>query len=115
MKEGILALMIPIFGVIGGISIAIVAIITDYRKKTQMIEKGMEIPLKKPTPYGGLKFGALIIGAAIGLTFGSTADNWGWFVEEETGCFVGVMLFSGIGLILSSLYIKKEVKKEEGR
>lgn len=33
MKEGILALMIPIFGVIGGISIAIVAIITDYRKK----------------------------------------------------------------------------------
>ena len=80
-----------------------------------MIEKGMEIPMKKPTPYGGIKFGALIIGAAIGLTFGSMAENWGLFVEEETGYFVGLMLFAGIGLILSSLYIKNEVKKEEGQ
>ena len=42
MNEGTLALMIPIFSVIGGIAIVIVAIVTDYRKKTQMIEKGME-------------------------------------------------------------------------
>ena len=75
MNEGTLALMIPIFSVIGGIAIVIVAIVTDYRKKTQMIEKGMEIPMKKPTPCGVIKFGALIIGAAIGLTFGSIADN----------------------------------------
>ena len=68
---------------------------------------------KKPTPYGGIKFGALIIGAAIGLTFGSIADNWGLFVEDETGYFVGVMLFAGIGLILSSLYIKKKLKKRK--
>jgi len=43
------------------------------------------------------------------------AENWGLFVEEETVYFVGVMLFAGIGLILSSLYIKNEVKKEEGQ
>ena len=114
MNEGTLALMIPIFSVIGGIVIVIVAIVTDYRK-TQMIEKGIEIPMKKPTPYRGIQFGALIIGAAIGLTFGSIADNWGLFVEDETGYFVGVMLFAGIGLILSSLYIKNEIKKEEGQ
>jgi H+/Cl- antiporter ClcA len=35
----------------------------------------MEISVKKPTPFGGIKFEALIIGAAIGLTFGSIADN----------------------------------------
>lgn len=115
MNEGTLALMIPIFSVIGGIAIVIIALVSDHRRKTQMIEKGMEIPMKKPTPYGGIKFGALIIGAAIGLTFGSMAENWGLFVEEETGYFVGVMLFAGIGLILSSLYIKNEVKKEEGQ
>ena len=114
MNEGTLALMIPIFSVIGGIAIVIVALVLISRK-TQMIEKGIEIPMKKPTPYGGIKFGALIIGAAIGLTFGSIADNWGLFVEDETGYFVGVMLFAGIGLILSSLYIKNEVKKEEGQ
>ena len=111
MNEGTLALIIPIFSVIGGIVIVTVAIVTDYRK-TQMIEKGIEIPMKKPTPYRGIKFGALIIGAAIGLTFGSIADNWGLFVEDETGYFVGVMVFAGIGLILSSLYIKNEIKKE---
>jgi len=43
------------------------------------------------------------------------AENWGLYIEEETGYFVGVMLFAGIGLILSSLYIKNEVKKEEGQ
>ena len=30
--------------------------------------------MKKPTPYGGLKLGALLIGAAIGLISGSLAD-----------------------------------------
>ena len=51
MNEGTLALMIPIFSVIGGIAIVIVALVSDHRRKTQMIEKGMEIPMKKPTPY----------------------------------------------------------------
>ena len=83
MNEGTLALMIPIFSVIGGIAIVIVAIVTDYRKKTQMIEKGMEIPMKKPTPYGGIKFGALIIGAAIGLTFGSKLSPHGWLRKNR--------------------------------
>ena len=115
MNEGTLALMIPIFSVIGGIAIVIIALVSDHRRKTQIIEKGMEIPMKKPTPYWGIKFDALIIGAAIGLTFGCMAENWDLFVEEKTGYFVGVMLFAGIGLILSSLYIKNEVKKEEGQ
>lgn len=115
MNEGTLALMIRIFSVIGGIAIVIVALVSDHRRKTQMIEKEMKIPMKKPMPYEVIKFGALIIGAAIGLTFGSMAENWGLFVKEETGYFVGVMLFAGIGLILSSLYIKNEIKKEEGQ
>ena len=80
-----------------------------------MIEKGIEITMKKPTLYRGIKVGALSIGAAIGLTFGSIADNWGLFVEDETGYFVGVMLFAGIRLILSSLYIRNKIKKEEGQ
>ena len=94
MNEGILALMIPIFSVIGGIAIVIVALVSDHRRKTQMIEKGMEIPMKKPTLYRGIKFGALVIGAATGLAFGSMAENWGLFVVEETGYFVGVMLYA---------------------
>ena len=74
--------MIPVFSVIGGIAIvALVALVADHRRKNQMIEKGMEIPMKKPTPYGGIKFGALIIGATIRLTFGSITENWGLFVE----------------------------------
>ena len=87
---------------------------TDHRRRTQMIEKGIEILMKKPTPYGGIKFGDLILRAVIGLIFGNIDDKCGLFVEEA-GCFVGVMLFTGIGLIISSLYIKNEVKKEEGQ
>lgn len=116
MKEGVLALMIPIIAMIGGVAIAIIAIITDYHKKKSMIEKGIEIPERKSSnPYGGIKFGALIIGAAIGLTFGSIADSMNLFPEDETGYFVGVMLFAGIGLVASSLYIKKLLKKEESK
>ena len=47
MNEGALAPMIPIFSVIGGIAIVIVALVSDHRRKTQMIEKGIEIPMKK--------------------------------------------------------------------
>ena len=51
MNEETLALMIPIFSVIGGIAVVIIALVSDHRRKTQMIVKGMEIPMKKPTPY----------------------------------------------------------------
>jgi hypothetical protein len=50
MNEGTLALMIPIFLVIGGIAIVIVALVSDHRIKTQIIEKRMEIPMKNPHP-----------------------------------------------------------------
>lgn len=106
------SLLVPIFGIIGGVSIAIIAIITQFKIKRKMVEQGMEIPLKKPTPYGGLKSGALFIGAAIGLLLGGLMDNLTVFEEPEVGYFAGIFLFGGLGLLLSSWYIQREVKKE---
>ena len=42
MNEGTLALMIPIFSVISGIAIVIVAIVTEYRKKLKLLKKELK-------------------------------------------------------------------------
>ncbi len=107
------ALLIPIFGIIAGGSIAIIAIITQFKIKKDMIAKGLEIPLKQPTPYGGLKSGSLFIGAAIGLLLGGFLDNMNIFEDAQVGYFASIFLFGGLGLLISSWYIQREMDKNK--
>jgi len=107
------SLLIPIFGIVGGVSIALIAIITQFKLRKEMVEKGMEIPEKKPTPFGGLKTGALFIGAAIGLLLGGVLENMNVFDASEVGYFSCIFLFAGLGLVLATLYIRKEIKDQE--
>lgn len=77
----LLALLIPIIGIILGVTIAIVAIVTGHRQKLQRndmrhkerlaaIEKGLEIPPEPVEPENGRKSGALrsgLIGLFVGI------------------------------------------------
>lgn len=47
MNHQILAIFIPIIGILVGGSIAIIAIVSDHRQKIEMVKNGIDIPLKK--------------------------------------------------------------------
>lgn len=59
-------LLTPVLGIIGGVSYSIISIIFQFNIKKEMLEKGVEIPQKVPSLFGGLKPGNLLIGTAIG-------------------------------------------------
>lgn len=81
MPVELLALFIPIIGIILGVTIAIVSIVTSHRQKLQRndmrhkerlaaIEKGLEIPPEPVEPENGKKSGALrsgFIGLFVGI------------------------------------------------
>ena len=81
MDIEVLALMIPILGIILGVAIAIVSIVTSHRQKMQRndmrhkerlaaIEKGLDLPPDPVEPENGRKSGGLrsgFIGLFIGI------------------------------------------------
>ena len=113
MEEDVLAIFIPIIFILGLTAVAIVAIIKENRTKELMVEKGMEIPQKKPYPYRGLRFGALLLGGAIGLLLGGLFENLDVFSDPVVGYFSFIMLFAGLATILSVLYIEQKMKEPE--
>jgi len=96
MEEGIVALFIPLFGIVFGILVAIVVIVTQHRQKIQRaelrhkerlaaIEKGLELPPDAGDPEdagkrsrsGSLRSGLIGLGIGIVLYFaiGKVADE----------------------------------------
>jgi len=117
-----MAIMIPISAIMGGIVIAIVAIIIGGRKKELehkerllAMEKGIEIPQPPKTEcrpaYQSnrsagfiMTFLGIAITAALWTTAGSDSGVWGL-----------IPLAIGIGLLISSAVEKKEVEKKDTR
>ena len=90
MDTDIVALMIPIFGIVFGIGVAIVTIVTNHREKVKRaelrhrerlaaIEKGIELPPDPPELDAGKK-GSSLRSGLIGL-------------------FVGVVLYFALGRV----------------
>ena len=93
MEVEILALLIPIIGIVFGIGIAVVAIVANHREKLQRnelryrerlaaIEKGLELPPDTVEPdngrkAGGLKAGvsSLLIGIVLYFALRAVADE----------------------------------------
>lgn len=117
-----LAVMIPITAIMGGIIIAIVAIVISGRKKELehkerliAMDKGIEIPQaqkpeQRPAYRGNRSAGFVMTMLGIAITAanwtvgGSTAGVWGL-----------IPLAIGIGLLVSAAVEKNEVEKKEAR
>ncbi len=88
MEEEMVALLVPIFGIVFGIGIAVVSIVTAHRQKMQRaelrhkerlvaMEKGLELPPeledldngKKRSRSGSLRSGLIGLGVGIVLYF----------------------------------------------
>lgn len=93
MAVELLALFIPIIGIVLGVTIAIITIVTNHRQKLQRndmrhkerlaaIEKGLEIPPDPVEPENGRKGGSLRSGLV--------------------GLFVGVVLYFALDAVVDS-------------
>jgi hypothetical protein len=120
LRAETLAVMIPITGIMGGIAIAIVAIIMSARKKELehkerlvAMEKGIAIP-EPPKPvvqpaYKGNRTGGIVmtfLGIAITVATWSVAGAVG-------GVWGFIPLAIGIGLLVASAIEKKEHDAEK--
>ena len=115
MRTEIIAVFIPIIGILVGGTIAVIAILSEHREKQEMIKKGIPFPEKRKrlsNGYSSLRLGALAIGVALGFILGGVFENADLFYDSETGYFASVFFFGGSALVLVSLYINKEVSKK---
>ncbi len=118
-----MALLIPIFGIVLGIAVAIVAIVASHREKVSRaefrhreriaaLEKGIELPPDPPEPEIDRKIGSLkngVMGVLIGVVL--------YFAIREVAADASVALF---GLIPAAIGVANlvsyfvEAKKMNG-
>jgi len=120
----IMGTMIPIFGVLGGILIAIFAIISRYRQsklnhelKMKALEKGVEIPMEpasaKPGEKGynimlnirnGIILLAIGLGVGLGLYLTAGIENAAWSL---------ILILLGVGFLIYGFILKLTQKGQK--
>jgi len=101
--------LVPIFGIIFGCGIALLAIWTGYRRDRALIEKGLYQP-EKPEPaappgQGFLVAGSILAGIGVALVISAFVFQTG----KATGMPGLIFLFIGIALLIV-YFVAKEKK-----
>ena len=77
--QELLFILIPFIAVIGGIALALLAILKDYQLRALMVEKGMhpEVEIEK-NQYPGLRSGLTLtsVGSILVITFNNLENLW---------------------------------------
>jgi hypothetical protein len=89
---------------------------TRHRERMNMIDKGMDPQLAKPTPdpLRSMRNGLLLIGIGIGLAVGWLFHQHGMDPSRDTALpyLVGTAIFAGLALVY--YYVKFGGKASEG-
>ncbi|HEX8529624.1 MAG TPA: DUF6249 domain-containing protein [Cytophagales bacterium] len=111
----LVGILVPIAFFIGVFTMIIFLRKYENDERMAMIAKGMN-PVNttklKINPSGTLRFALLAIGAGVGLVVGSMLEKAN-LVEEEVAYFSMVLLFGGMGLLVSYLIQLKQDEKEK--
>jgi len=95
------AILIPIFGIIFGCGIALLAIWTGYKRDMILIEKGLYQPDRKepvgPPGWGFLTAGLILAGIGVGLVASAFAFKMG----GRMGVAGFLFLFVGAALLIA--------------
>ncbi len=125
MAGVIMGTMIPIFAVLGGVTIAIFAIISRYRQnklnhelKMKALEKGVEIPMEPASAKPGEKVYnimlnirngiillAIGLGVGLGLYLTTGIENASWSL---------ILILLGVGFLIYGLILKLTQKGQKG-
>jgi hypothetical protein len=115
-----IALSIPILVVMGGILVAITAIVMqarrkdlEHRERILAMEKGLPLPAETPVKQERPRYsarranGLVLTGIGIALTIAMTVEDGG-----DTGVWGLIPLFIGVGLLIAAHLDKKEWERE---
>ncbi|WP_199117929.1 DUF6249 domain-containing protein [Pedobacter sp. ASV28] len=114
--------LVPITFFIGTFAMIFGIRYLSNKEKMAMIERGIDPGTKKstPTPFLSLKFGLLLIGLGLGLIvalftvrgiFGETL-NESQQAQAVAVYFGSVLIFGGLGLVISYIIEKKWLDKQ---
>src|SRR4030042_1885989 len=97
----------PIFGIIFGCGIALLAIWTEYKKDRALIEKGLYQP-EKPEAAGSPGWGLLVAGSILGgIGIALVVSAFVFQIGKAIGVPGFVFLFIGIALLVVYFVAKK--------
>ncbi len=116
--EGVIALLIPIIGIIIGnaMVVAVVYFIVQYHSKRKKyeheermlaIDKGADIPMTPPKEKNPYIWPFVFIGAGIATTIGGIA------YQEGVWVFGLVLMLIGAGMLTARLLLAKQKKAKE--
>ena len=120
IEPELVAISIPILAVVGGVLIAITAIITKGRQKEQehrervlAIEKGIAPPVPAAEPerpkYSSRRANGLVMtGVGLALTIAMWVED-----GADTGVWGLIPLFIGIGLLIAGMIDKREYEERQ--
>jgi len=119
----VVAVFIPILGVLGGVLIAITAVVMngrrkelEHRERIIAMEKGLPLPapmveLERPKYSGRRANGLVLTGIGLALTIALSAEEG----FTDGGMWGLIPMFIGIGLLIASFIDKREYDAERGR
>lgn len=119
---GHIGVFIPIIAVLGGIFVAITAIMTNGRKKELehkerivAMEKGLELPeptpeIRKPVYSGRRAMGLVMFGIGLALTIGLWVED-----GARTGVWGLIPLAIGLALLTAAVLDKREFEAREAK
>lgn len=102
-------LFVSIAAFAGIFGIVYVFLMTRYRERMSMIEKGIDPSLftsKSNSKSQTLKFGMLFVGIAIGILMGNLLERNDW-LDESVAYLSMIFLSGGISLILNFIIDRK--------
>jgi len=100
--------LIPIFGIIFGCGIALLAIWTEYKRDKILIEKGLYKP-EQPKPAGPPGWGFFISGSVMaGIGIALVVGTFIFGIGKVTGITGLIFLFIGIALLIVYFIAKKK-------
>jgi len=99
--------LIPIFGIIFGCGIALLAIWTEYKRDRALIEKGL-YQAEKPEPAGPSGQGLLVTGCILGaIGVALVVSTYAFQIGRATGVPGLIFLFIGVALLIVYLVARK--------
>ncbi|MEO8150496.1 MAG: DUF6249 domain-containing protein [Bacteroidia bacterium] len=106
--------LIPIFIFLGAFAMIFGLRYFTNKENMAMIERGVNLPMRKNNPFWALKLGLLLIGCGLGLFFALLLQNFALHNLEnvEAIYFSLIGLGGGIGLVVSYMIESKKNKGE---